>query len=150
MSFVRRHWPWIVLLSLLIDAVAIAESVPVQFTSKEEVFEIPAGTWARRMSGENIEILPQAVYLALSVRNVLVLRNLDTVPQMFGPTLIMPNQSFSLPFDVASEYDFACTAHTNDQMKVIVDPEPTQGWQRLSWRTINLIGTLKAKLQRMT
>ena len=146
MSFVRRHWSWIMLLSLLIDAVALAAFVPVQFPSKEEVFEIPTGTWARRMSGEKIEILPQAVYLALGVRNVLVLRNLDTVPQMFGPTLIMPNQSFSLPFDLASDYEFACTAHLNGQMKVIVDPEPTPGWQRLSWRATNLIRTLKAKL----
>lgn len=146
MSFIRRHWLALLLLSLMFDAVALAAFVPVQFNSKEEVFEIPTGTWARRMAGEKIEILPQAVYLALGVRDVLVLRNLDTVPQMFGPTLIMPNQSFSLPFELASDYEFACTAHLNGQMKVIVDPEPTPGWQRLQWRASKLVRLIKAKL----
>jgi hypothetical protein len=145
-SFIRRHWLAVLLLSLVFDVLVLAAFVPVQFNSKEEVFEIPAGTWARRMAGEKIEILPQGVYLALGVRDVLVLRNLDTVPQMFGPTLIMPNQSFSLPFELASDYEFACTAHLNGQMKVIVDPEPTLGWQRLQWRATKLARLIKAKL----
>jgi len=137
--FIRRYCFWILLPGALLSVAALMAFIPVQYDSKEEVFEIPTGTWARRMAGEKIEILPQAVYLALGVRNILVLRNLDTVPQMFGPTLIMPNQSFSLPFDLASDYEFACTAHLNGQMKVIVDPEPTPGWQRLVWRTKKLL-----------
>jgi hypothetical protein len=144
-SFIRRHLVSVVLLSLVVDAIALAAFVPLQFNSKEEIFEIPHGTWARRMAGEKVEILPQVVYLALGVRNVLVLRNLDTVPQMFGPTLIMPNQSFSLPFDLASDYEFACTAHISGQMKVIVDPEPTLGWQRLQWRATKLVRYTKAR-----
>ncbi len=146
MSFIRRHLLLVALLSLVVDAVALAAFVPVQFDSKEEVFEIPEGTWANRMAGGKVEILPQVVYLALGVRNVLVLRNLDTVPQMFGPTLIMPNQSFSLPFELASDYDFACTAHVSGQMKVIVDPEPALGWQRLEWRATKLARYVRAKL----
>lgn len=147
MSFVRRYWLLLLLLNLVLDAMALAAFIPLQFNSREEVFEIPAGTWARRIAGEKIEILPQAVYLALGVRNVLVLRNNDSVPQMFGPTLIMPQQSFSLPFDLASDYEFACTAHLNGQMKVIVDPEPSLGWPRLQWRTTKLLRYIKTKLQ---
>ncbi len=146
MSFIRRHLLLVISLSLVVDVIALAAFVPLQFNSKEEVFEIPKGTWERRMAGDKVEILPQTVYLALGARNVLVLRNLDTVPQMFGPTLIMPNQSFSLPFDLASDYEFACTAHISGQMKVIVDPEPTAGWQRLQWRATKLVRYLKAKL----
>jgi len=144
--FVRRHWLLIFVLNVILDVAALAAFIPLQFNSREEIFEIPTGTWARRMAGENIEILPQAVYLALGVRNVLVLRNKDTVPQMFGPTLIMPNQSFSLPFDLASDYEFACTAHLNGQMRVIVDPEPTLGWQRLIWRTKKILRYIKTTL----
>ena len=55
---------------------------------------------------------------------MLLLRNLDEVPQIFGPVLIMPGQSFRLPFDVASTYSFACTAHASGQMSVIVEPTP--------------------------
>jgi len=120
-------------------AALLAATVPINYESREEIFEIPHGTWAQRMSGNNVSILPSTVYLALGVRNILVLKNLDEVPQIFGPTLIMPGQSFKLPFDLASDYQFECTAHASGQMTVIVDPEPTPGWQRLRWRIKNLL-----------
>lgn len=112
--------------------------VPVHFESREEVFEIPKGTWARRMAGDKVEILPAEIRLVLGVRDVLLLRNQDDVPQIFGPTLIMPGQSFRLPFDVASEYLFECSAHVSGQMKVVVDPAPTTPWARLRWRAMRL------------
>ncbi|GGY75251.1 hypothetical protein GCM10011613_20950 [Cellvibrio zantedeschiae] len=138
MSFVRRYWLPLLLFSVLVDAVLLIAFIPIQYNSREEVFEIPDGTWANRMAGKKNEILPQQVHLTLGVRDILVLRNLDKVPQMFGPTLIMPNQSFKLPFELASEYQFACTAHVSGQMTVVVDPEPTVGWPRLQWRIKNL------------
>lgn len=119
-------------------ALILAALLPVNYASREEVFEIPKGTWAQRMSGNPVNILPDKIYLALGVRDLLVLRNLDDVPQMFGPTLIMPGQSFKLPFELASEYQFACTAHASGQMTVIVDPDPTPGLARLQWRIKNL------------
>jgi hypothetical protein len=121
-----------------ISAVASAAFVPVEFDSREELFEIPKGTWARRMAGAKIEILPSEIRLVLGIRDVLLLRNLDDVPQIFGPTLIMPGQSFRLPFEVASEYQFACTAHLSGQMTVVVDETPTSAWDRVRWRTGNL------------
>ncbi|MFN7976398.1 MAG: hypothetical protein U0166_29375 [Acidobacteriota bacterium] len=86
------------------------------------------------MAGEKIEILLAEIRLVLGLRDVLLLRNHDDVPQIFGPTLIMPGQSFRLPFDVASEYLFTCTAHVSGQMKVVVDEEPNTPWTRLRWR----------------
>ena len=38
--------------------VVFAAMWPVTFDSREELFEIPKGTWARRMAGEKREILP--------------------------------------------------------------------------------------------
>ena len=70
----------------------------------------------------------------LGVRDVLLLRNLDDVPQTFGPTLMMPGQSFRLPFEVASSYQFACTAHASGQMTVVVEANPETPWARLRWR----------------
>lgn len=102
--------------------------------SRNEVFEIPRGTWARRMAGDKVEILPDHIRLTLGVRDVLLLRNLDDVPQTFGPTLMMPGQSFSLPFAVASSYQFVCTAHASGQMTIEVDPYPDTAWARLRWR----------------
>ena len=103
-------------------------------SSRDEIFAIPKGTWARRMSGDRVEILPDEIRLTLGVRDVLVLENHDDVPQIFGPTLLMPEQTFRLPFAVASSYVFTCTAHVSGQLSVIVEPFPATPWARLRWR----------------
>lgn len=149
MGFIRVPLSSMLVPGLSLIPVLLAAFTPIQYDSREELFEIPAGTWAKRMAGDKVEILPQEVHLALGVRDVLRLRNLDAVPQMFGPTLIMPNQSFGLPFDLASDYQFACTAHISGQMTVVVDPEPTLGWRRIQWRTKTFARWSHAKLRRM-
>jgi len=107
---------------------------PIEPASRDQIFAIPKGTWARRMSGDPVEILPSEIRLTLGVRDVLVLENHDDVPQIFGPTLLMPGQTFRLPFAVASSYVFTCTAHASGQLQVIVEPFPATPWARLSWR----------------
>ncbi|WP_229488891.1 cupredoxin domain-containing protein [Pseudoduganella namucuonensis] len=116
---------------------AWAAYAPIAPASRDQPFEIPKGTWARRMAGEKIEILPSEIHLTLGANDVLLLRNLDDVPQIFGPVLIMPGQSFRLPFERAGENQFACTAHASGQMSVIVAPTPAAGWARLKWRIEN-------------
>jgi hypothetical protein len=119
----------------LVLAIAWAAFAPVTGpASREQAFVIPEGTWERRMAGEQLDILPQRIRLTLGVNDVLRLENRDTVPQTFGPALLMPGQTFRLPFDRASEYQFACTAHSTGQMEVIVDPFPATPWARLRWR----------------
>jgi hypothetical protein len=127
--------------------VACASVVPIHFDSREELFEIPRGTWERRMAGQNVDILPQEIRLVLGSRDILVLRNRDDVPQIFGPTLIMPGQTFRLPFDLASEYQFACTAHVSGQMTVTVEDALTSPWARLRWRAGTFVRRV-AMLQR--
>lgn len=118
----------------LVGVTAWAMFAPVRFEAREETFEIPKGVWARRMAGDPVEILPSEIHLMLGVRDVLLLRNLDDVPQIFGPTVMMPGQSFRLPFEVASTYAFECSAHASGQMQVIVHPAPDTPWARLIWR----------------
>jgi hypothetical protein len=138
MKVSHRHWLAIPLVAAALAPVAWAALAPVRYPSREEVFEIPKGTWARRMSGDKVEILPARINLVLGVRDVLLLRNLDDVPQVFGPTVMMPGQSFRLPFEVASSYTFACTAHASGQMTIVVEPQPLSAWMRLRWRAITL------------
>ena len=127
--------PWMLIAAAAsLCAVAWGAFAPITFASREETFEIPKGTWARRMSGDKIEILPSRVYLTVAIRDVLLLKNQDDVPQIFGPTLMMPGQSFRLPFEVPSSYQFACTAHASGQMTVVVDAQPDSPWRRLTWR----------------
>lgn len=122
------------LAALVLGALAWAALAPIEAASRDALFEIPRGTFARRMAGDKVEILPDTIRLTLGIRDVLLLRNLDDVPQVFGPALIMPGQSFRLPFEVASTYSFACTAHAKGAMSVIVDPQPARGWPTLRWR----------------
>ena len=116
---------------------------PIHTVSRDEIFEIPEGTWARRMSGDKVEILPDHIRLTLGIHDILVLRNRDEVPQIFGPTLMMPGQSFELPFEQASEYQFVCTAHASGQMTIIVEPYPASPWARIRWRARELLHRLK-------
>ena len=134
MKFLRRYWLGLVLAAMTAGAMAWAALAPLNPASRDELFEIPNGTWARRMAGDKVEILPAEIVLTIGVNDTLLLRNLDDVPQVFGPVLIMPGQSFSLPFELASSYQFACTAHASGQMTVTVKPLPTPGWERLKAR----------------
>ena len=122
------------LMVLVLAAVAWAALAPLTAESRDALFEIPPGTFARRMAGDKLEILPDTIRLTLGLNDVLLLKNLDDVPQVFGPALIMPGQSFRLPFEQASTYSFACTAHASGQMNVIVEPHPAAGWPALRYR----------------
>lgn len=121
---------------LLLGLLVWAALAPVSSGSGEELFEIPPGTSERRLSGEDLEILPQTI--RLGVNDVLVLRNADVAPHIFGPTLIMPGQTFRLPFTQAATYSFLCTAHADGQLEVIVEPIAPAGWERLRLRWRNL------------
>ena len=132
MRYVR--WSGILLVSIALGAAAWAALTPISSESRDVIFEIPKGTWARRMAGNKIEILPSKIRLTLGLKDILVLKNMDDVPQIFGPTLMMPGQSFRLPFAVASDYQFACTAHASGQMTVTVEPMPESAWARIWWR----------------
>jgi hypothetical protein len=127
---------------LVLGGLGWAAFAPIELASREELFEIPRGTWARRMAGEKIEILPNTIRLTLGINDVLLLRNADEVPQVFGPTLVMPGQSFRLPFATASIYSFACSAHASGQLNVIVEPAPARGWETLRWRLRELSNML--------
>jgi hypothetical protein len=123
----------------LVAGVAWAGFAPVATSSHDHVFEIPKGTWAQRMAGNKVEILPNRIHLTLGLRDTLVLRNRDEVPQTFGPMLIMPGQTFRLPFERSAEYQFACTAHASGQMTIVVEPNPDTPWARARWRALELL-----------
>lgn len=139
MTSLRPRWLVILLAGGALAAAAWAALAPIESASRDEIFEIPKGTWARRTAGDRVEILPSEIRLTLGVKDVLVLRNLDDVPQMFGPALMMPGQSFRLPFETASTNQFACTAHASGQLTVIVEPRPDSPWARLRWRVDALL-----------
>jgi hypothetical protein len=130
-----RRIGWIAFPTLVLaGALGWAGFAPIHVASRDELFEIPKGTYARRMAGDKVEILPAKIRLTLGLNDVLLLRNLDDVPQVFGPTIMMPGQQFRLPFEKASSYNFACTAHASGQMTIEVEDEPVMPWSKIHWR----------------
>ena len=124
---------------VIFTPVVFASLWPLTFNSREELFEIPKGTWARRMAGEKREILPPEIHLVTGIHNVLMLKNSDDVPQIFGPTLLMPGQSLRIPFTRPSENYFSCTAHASGQLLVVVEAAPSWPWTRLGWRVRRML-----------
>lgn len=130
----KRAW---IIGAPLLGALAIlgwAGFAPIEAGSREQVFDIPKGTYARRRAGDLAEILPDTIRLTLGVKDILLIRNYDDVPQTFGPTIMMPGQSFSLPFERAASYQFVCTAHASGQLTIDVEPQPVTPWARIHWR----------------
>jgi hypothetical protein len=142
-DLLRRHRILAALACALVAALLYGAFAPLHQASREQLFEIPDGTYARRMKGEPLPILPGEVRLTLGVRDVLLLRNRDRVPHVFGPVLVMPGQDFRLPFEQAADYQFACAAHASGQMTVHVVPMPDPGWARLSWRAAALLHAIR-------
>jgi hypothetical protein len=137
-----RTWVVMTVAAASMIAVTWGAVTPLRSASREHVFVIPKGTWARRMAGEKVAILPDHIHLTLGLRDILVLRNHDDVPQIFGPTLMMPGQSFTLPFDRPAQYQFACTAHASGQMTIVVEPYPSTPVARIAWRARALVRAL--------
>ena len=132
----------ILLAVIVVGGLAWAALAPIAPESREQLYQIPRGTSERRLAGEDLEILPHTIRLTLGQKDVLALKNNDKAPHIFGPTLIMPGQTFRLPFTTTSTNSFMCTAHADGQLTVVVDPEPTPGWQRLRWRWRSLTETV--------
>jgi hypothetical protein len=138
-SRTRRRRLFGIVTGAILAPVVFAAMWPITFDSREELFEIPKGTWARRMAGEKREILPSEIHLLVGIRNVLMLKNSDDVPQIFGPTLLMPDQTLRISFTTPSENSFACTAHASGQLLVVVEAAPSWPWTRLGWRVRRML-----------
>lgn len=137
----RRPWPGLAVLlgAAVSSVVGWAAFAPVHTDSNEQVYVIPKGTWERRHAGEHLDIIPAEIRLTIGAKDVLVMKNQDDVPQLFGPVLIMPGQSFQMPFRKASSYLFACPLHTTGLLTIVVEDMPAPGWPRLWWRTQGLV-----------
>lgn len=131
----RRGWKIsLPFAAVLLAGLGWAGFAPIDVSSHEQTFDIPKGTYAQRRAGNLVEILPDRIRLTLGLNDVLLIRNHDDVPQVFGPTIMMPGQSFRLPFERAASYQFACTAHASGQLTIDVEPAPATPWARIHWR----------------
>jgi hypothetical protein len=115
-----------------------ASVAPLSSARRELVYVIPKGTWARKVAGEKLNVIPSTVRLTLGVQDILVLRNEDEAPALFGPVLLMPQQSYRIPARVPSRFELTCPLHESGRLTILVEEAPGAGWPRLRWRVARL------------
>ena len=59
------RWCLLLLAAAMAGMILWAAMAPITSASSEEIFEIPKGTWARRMAGNKLDILPSEIHLTL-------------------------------------------------------------------------------------
>jgi hypothetical protein len=120
----RLRWALTAALAVWLAGAALA---PLGEATRERSLDFPPGAAGRRA-------VPAELRLTLGVNDVLLLRNRDRVPHVFGQVLVAPGHEFRLPFEQAGRYPFACDLAPGMRVTVQVLPEPDPGWQRLRWR----------------
>jgi hypothetical protein len=111
--------------ALALVALALwAALAPLRYPTRERILVFPRGAGA----------VPAEVRLTLGVRDVLLLRNRDAVPHVFGQVLVLPDHAFRLPFERPGDYVLACDVAPGHAVTVRVEDHPDPGWTRLLWR----------------
>jgi hypothetical protein len=126
----RRRWLPCALVGAVLLAFLWGALAPLRTPSQERGFTFPGPAAA----GERGAMLPRSIRLTLGVQDVLLLRNHDRRPHVFGPLQLLPGQEFRLPFEQAGIYPVACPDVPGGTLTVQVVALPDPGWDRLRWR----------------
>ncbi len=130
-SLLRRlQWT---LAAILCAALLWAAVAPLHYPTRERLLEFPHGSQVLRDRAGATPV-PAAVRLTLGVRDVLLLRNRDVVPHVFGQVLVLPGHTVRLPFEQAGDFPYASDLAPASTVTVQVLPQPDPGWARLRWR----------------
>jgi len=132
MSLLRRLQ--LALAALVLVLLAWAALAPLRYPTRELGVDLARG--GARVPGQ--------VWLTLGVRDVLLLRNRDLVPHVFGQVRVLPGREFRLPFEQAGEFPFACDLAPGTRVLVRVLDQPDPGWARLRWRLRTLFDAVRS------
>ena len=139
----RRHQLACALIGAFLLALLWGALAPLRTPSQERSFTFPAPAPMTSPSAGRALALPREIRLTLGVQDVLLLRNLDRQPHVFGPLQLLPGQEFRLPFEQAGAYAYACPDVTGGTLTVRVVRLPDPGSERLRWRLQALIQALR-------
>jgi hypothetical protein len=130
----RRHRLPCALIGALLLSLLWGALAPLRTPSQERSFNFPAPSPSQTPGAQRAMALPRAIRLTLGVQDVLLLRNHDRRPHVFGPLQLLPGQEFRLPFEQAGTYAIACPDVAGGMLTVQVVRLPDPGWDRLRWR----------------
>lgn len=130
--FLRRHWPLSALVALAGLCALWSMLAPIKGGSHQLLLAFPRGVSVTGMA------VPGEIRLTRGVQDVLLLRNNDRVPIVFGPLKIGPGREVRLPFGEEGVYRYVCPPVLGQVVRVRVVAAPGPGWGRLFWRLDNL------------
>lgn len=141
----RRHWLQCSIIGVLLLALLWSALAPLRTPNQERSFAFPAPARSQGAGAApaRAAVLPREIRLTLGVQDVLLLRNLDRQPHVFGPLQLLPGQEFRLPFEEAGNYAYACPDVAGGTLTVRVVRLPDPGWDRLRWRLEALTQALR-------
>jgi hypothetical protein len=142
-EYARRHSVLCLLLLFAVLGAGWAALAPISARDRNHLIEITPGTLQRRLAGDITHALPLTVRLTIGVRDVLTVKNNDSVPHYLGARLVKPGKQFRLPFESASQHEFSSSAHFGGKLTVVVEPWPDPGTARLRWRTLELVQAIR-------
>jgi hypothetical protein len=140
-SSLLRRLQW-TLAAILFAALLGAAVAPLHYPTRERLLEFPHGAAVLR-GRPNAAAVPAEILLTLGVRDVLLLRNRDLAPHVFGQVLVLPGRVVRLPFEQAGDYPFACDLAPASTVTVRVLEQPDPGWPRLRWRLAALLEAIR-------
>lgn len=135
----RRHWPLSALAAGLLLALGWGALAPLGGGSHALLFEVPRGA---HLHPGGLR-LPATIRLTLGVQDVLLLRNRDTAPLVFGPVDVAPGGEFRLALEDEGEFVYACPAVEGGRVVLSVVAAPGPGWERLRWRLGALVQAVR-------
>ena len=127
-QFLYRHLPLTVLAAALGLVVLWSMLAPVKGRSHQLLLAFPPGVTVSGMA------VPGEIRLTRGVQDVLLLRNSDRVPIVFGPLKIAPGRDVRLPFSDEGVFEYVCPPVLGKVVRVRVVTAPGPGWGRLVWR----------------
>ncbi|KQQ87750.1 hypothetical protein [Massilia sp. Leaf139] len=143
LPILRRHRLPSLLAGALLLVLLWGALAPLRTPSQERSFTFPAQARGADPAAARALALPREIRLTLGVQDVLLLRNRDRQPHVFGPLHLLPGQEFRLPFEEAGSFAYACPDVAGGTLLVRVVRLPDPGWDRLRWRLEALIQTLR-------
>lgn len=130
---------------ILLAALLWAALAPLRYPTRERSLDFPHGAAILRTAGGDGArgLVPSAIRLTLGVRDVLLLRNRDVAPHVFGQVSVLPGRVLRLPFEQAGDFVFACDVAAGHAVTVHVADHPDPGWARLRWRLAALADAVR-------
>lgn len=94
----------------------------VTSSGREIVFAIQPGTAQRQAAGEVVAMFPPEVKMTLGSKDILVIRNDDSVPVSIDGLLLDPGQKATQKYFTTGIFTLVCsTDYHNERVKIVVE-----------------------------